>query len=83
MAKSMQALSEETRRLTFNERDIYIFKALQIRVQWLHLTTTKMGLALHCHGAQACKWKKWKRKRYKEDDEAVPTNPSTPPSSPK
>jgi len=30
MAKSMQALSEETRRLAFNERDIYIFKALQL-----------------------------------------------------
>jgi len=28
MAKSMQALSEETKRLAFNERDIYIFKAL-------------------------------------------------------
>jgi len=33
--------------------------------------------------AQAYKWKKWKRKRYKEDDEVVPTSPSTSSSSPK
>jgi len=26
--------------------------------------------------------KKWKRKRYKEEDRAVPTSPNTPPSSP-
>jgi len=32
--------------------------------------------------AQACKWKRWKRKRYKEEDGAVPTSPSTPSSSP-
>jgi len=31
--------------------------------------------------AQACKMEKWKRKRYKEEDGAVPTSPSTPPSS--
>jgi len=30
MDKSMQALSEETRRLAFNERGIYKFKALQL-----------------------------------------------------
>ena len=30
MVKSMQPLSEETRRLAINERDIYIFKALQL-----------------------------------------------------
>jgi len=32
--------------------------------------------------AQACKWKRWKRNRYKEEDGVVPTSPSTPPSSP-
>jgi len=32
--------------------------------------------------AQAYKWKKWKRKRYKEEDGVVPTSPNTPPSSP-
>ena len=30
MAKSMEPLSEETRRLAFHERGIYIFKALQL-----------------------------------------------------
>jgi len=54
-----------------------------MKVQWLHLTPTKMGLALHCHGElKLTKWKKWKRKRYKEEDGAIPTSPSTPPSSP-
>ena len=32
-----------------------------MKVQWLHLTPTKMGLALHCHGElKLTKWK-WKR----------------------
>jgi len=32
-----------------------------MKVQWLHLTLTKMGLALHCHGElKLTKWK-WKR----------------------
>jgi len=53
-----------------------------MKVQWLHLTPTKMGLALHCHGElKLTKWK-WKRKRYKEEDGVVPTSPSTPPNSP-
>jgi len=30
MAKPMQALSEETRRVAFNEKGIYIFKSLQL-----------------------------------------------------
>jgi len=30
IAKSMQTLSKEIRRLTFNERDIYIFKILHL-----------------------------------------------------
>jgi len=32
-----------------------------MKVQWLHLTPTKMGLALHYHGElKLTKWK-WKR----------------------
>jgi len=31
-----------------------------MKIQWLHLTPTKMGLALHCHGElKLTKWK-WK-----------------------
>jgi len=51
MAKSMQILSEETRRLAFIERGIYIFKALQLYKSVVATSNpTKMGLALHCHG---------------------------------
>ena len=32
------------------EAFIYSKHCNYIRVQWLHLTLTKMGLALHCHG---------------------------------
>jgi len=47
----MQALSEETRRLAINERSIYNQNiCIYTRVSWLHLTPTKLGLALHCHG---------------------------------
>jgi len=53
-----------------------------MKVQWLHLTPTKIGLALHCHGELKLTQWKWKRKRYKEEDGVVPTSPSTPPSSP-
>jgi len=32
------------------ETFIYSKYCIYTRVQWLHLTPTKMGLALHCHG---------------------------------
>ena len=62
MAKSMQALREEIRRLAINERVIYNQSiCIYTRVSWLHLTPTKMGLALHYHGElKLTKWK-WKR----------------------
>ena len=83
MAKSRQALSEETRRLSFNERGICTFKALQLHKSIVATSNpNKNGLSSPLSWrAQACKWKKWKRKRYKEEDEVVPTNPSTPPCS--
>ena len=85
MGKSMQALSEETRRLAFNERGIYIFKALQLHKSAVVTSNpNKNGFSSPLSWrAQACKWKKWKRKRYKEEEGVVPTSPSTPPSSPK
>ena len=47
----MQALREEIRRLAINERVIYNQSiCIYTRVSWLHLTPTKMGLALHYHG---------------------------------
>jgi len=50
MVKSMQAFSEETRRLAINERDIDIIKAFVFTQEFCdYLTPTKMGLALHCH----------------------------------
>jgi len=34
-----------------------------MKIQWLHLTPTKIGLALHCHGKpKLTKWK-WKREK--------------------
>ena len=85
MAKSMQALSEETRRLAFNERDIYIFKALQLHKSAVATSNpNKNGFSSPLsQRAQTYKWKKWKRKRYKEEEGVVPTSPNTPPSSPK
>jgi len=54
-----------------------------MKVQWLHLTPTKMGLALHCHGEpKLTKWE-WKGRKYKEEERVVPTNPTSPPSAPK
>jgi len=85
MAKSMQALSEETKRLVFNEKGIYIFKELQLHKSAVATSNpNKNGFSSPLSWrAQACKWKKWKRKRYKEEDGVVPTSPSTPPSSSK
>jgi len=85
MAKSMQALSEEIRRLAFNERGIYIFKALQLHKSAVATSNpNKNGFSPPLSwGAQAYKWKKWKRTRYKEEEEVVPNSPSTPPCSPK
>jgi len=85
MTKSMQALSEEIRRLAFNERGIYIFKALQLHKSAMATSNpNKNGFSSSLSWiAQASTLKKWKRKRYKEEDGIVPTSHSTPPSSPK
>jgi len=43
-----------------------------------------MGLALYCHGElKLTNGRNGREGRYKEEDEAVPTSLSTPPSSPK
>ena len=84
MAKSMQALSEEIRRLAFSERGIYILIALQLHksvVSTSNPNKNRFSSPLSWR-TQACKWKKWKRKIYKEEEGVVPTRPSTP-SSPK
>jgi len=77
MVKSVLALSEETRRLTFNERGIYIIKtfAIYTRVQRLHLTPTKMGLALHCHGGSSLLMEEWKRKEIQRGRRNCPHKP--------
>jgi len=69
MAKSMQALSEEIRRLAFNERCIYIFKALQLHKSAMDtFNPNKNGFSSPLSWrAQAYKWKKLKRKRHKEE----------------
>jgi len=61
---------------------IYSKHCNYIKVQWLHLTPTKMGVVPTSPSTPPSS-PKWKRNRYKKDDEAVPTSPNSPPSSPK
>ena len=70
MAKSMQALSEETKRLAFNEICIYIFKALQLHNSVVDTSNPNKNWFSSplSWRAQAYKWKKWERKRYKEEE---------------
>jgi len=61
MAKSMQALSEKkNKRLAFNERGIYIFKALQLHKSAVATSNpNKNGFSSPLSWrAQAYKWKK-------------------------
>ena len=68
MVKSMQALSEETRRLAINERCIYNQKHLHLHKSFVATSNpNKNGFSsLLSWRAQAYKWKKWKKWKTRE-----------------
>ncbi|KOM31213.1 hypothetical protein LR48_Vigan01g076800 [Vigna angularis] len=81
----MQALRLETRILAIDRKGIYIIKSFNnyTRIQRLQLIPTRwVWFSISMENPKAYNMEDGRRRRTQEEEGSVPTNPSSPPSSP-